>query len=235
MILLTLFLFLISVPASGETLPDWFLPLREAIYEQQLTADEIEPLYRDISAEARASLSGEAQYIILSRCEYMMGRAYQFEMRKDEAAAHYSEGMIMAQKALDIRKSSEAWQMLAENLSQSCVVRSTSFVIANGLNVEKYAKNALAIDSKNAAAMIIVASRWVYAPSPFHNHRRGIAMMSAILNGANIEKDDLFNIYSAIGYAYMQQKKRTDAEEWLLKSLEIYPTHKYVQSLLEKL
>jgi len=235
MILLALFMLSFGVPASGETLPEWFLPLREAVYEQELTAAEIEPIYRDISAKARASLSGEAQYIMLSRCEYMMGRAYRYEERKDEAAARFGEGMAFAQKALDIRKSAEAWQMLAENLSQSCAVRSTSFAIANGLNVEKYAKNALAIDGRNAAAGIIVASRWVYAPAPFYNHNRGIEMMSAVLNESDNDKDDLFNIYSAIGYAYMQQKKNAEAKTWLLKSLEVYPTHKYVQSLIEKL
>jgi tetratricopeptide (TPR) repeat protein len=235
MILLALFMLSFGTPASGETLPEWFLPLREAVYEQELTAAEIEPIYRDISAKARASLSGEAQYIMLSRSEYMMGRAYRYEERKDEAAARFGEGMAFAQKALDIRKSAEAWQMLAENLSQSCAVRSTSFAIANGLNVEKYAKNALAIDGRNAAAGIIVASRWVYAPAPFYNHNRGIEMMSAVLNGSDNDKDDLFNIYSAIGYAYMQQKKNAEAKTWLLKSLEVYPTHKYVQSLIEKL
>jgi tetratricopeptide (TPR) repeat protein len=229
------FLFLllaVCLPARTEALPEWFIPLREAVYEQKLSADEIAPVYRNVSGMAKSSLSGEEQYLMLSRCEYMMGRAYQFEDRKNEAAVRYSEGINYAQKALEIRESAEGYQMLAENISQSCTVRPVSYAMANGLKVEKYSKNALAIDSKNAAAKIMIAARWVYAPSPFNNHSRGIEMMSAIPNGSNMHKDDEFNVYSAIGYAYMQQKKYIEAGEWLRKSLEIYPTNRYVQTLL---
>jgi tetratricopeptide (TPR) repeat protein len=191
-------------------------------------------MYREISDKAKTALSGEAQYIILSRCEYMMARAYQYEERKNEAAAHYEEGINWAQKALDKRESAEAWQMMAENISQSCAVRPTSYAIANGLKVEKYAKNALALNSRNAAAQIMIASRWVYAPAPFHNYRKGIEMMTAVLTGSDMEKDDMFNTYLAIGYTYVQQKKYTEARPWLLKSLEVYPTNEYVQTLLAK-
>jgi len=232
MMILAFLLLFPAVPSSAQTLPEWFIPLREAIYEQQLTANEIAPIYREISAIAQNSLSGTEQYITLSRCEYMMGRAYQYENRKNEAAAHYGEGMSMAQKALDMQASAEAWQMLAENLSQSCAVRSVGFAMSNGLNVEKYAKNALAMDARNAAAQIMIAARWVYAPAPFHNYRKGLEMMNAILNAGDMQKDDMFNVYLAIGYIYIQQKNNAQARVWLTRSLEIYPTNKYAQSLL---
>ena len=233
--ILLVFLLFFQAPLSAQTLPEWFIPLREAIYEQQLTANEIAPMYREISARARTSLSGAPQLIMLSRCEYMMGRAYLFEERKEEAAARFSDGMDYAQRALNVRESAEAWVMFAENLSQSCTVRPVSFAIANGLNVEKYSKNALAINGRNAAASIMIASRWVYAPSPFHNYRRGIEMMSAILNECDMEKDDMFNIYSGIGYAYVQLRNSAQARTWLAKALEIYPTNRYVQTLLSGL
>jgi len=234
MMILLLFLFTAIVPASGETVPEWFIPLRDSVYEQQLTADEIFPVYREISAKAKLSLTGASQYVLLSRCEYMMGRAYQYEERKDEAAAHYDEGIRWAEKAIELVQSAEAWQMMAENISQSCAVRSVSYAMANGLKVEKYAKNALSIDSRNAASQYMIAARWVYAPSPFHNYRKGIEMMSVIPKESNMEKDDMFNVYSAIGYAHIQQKNYSLARPWLLKSLEVYPTNKYIQTLLAK-
>jgi len=235
MILLAILMLLSGVQASGETLPEWFLPLREAVYEQELTADEIVPLYLEISDKTKTSLSGVSKYVILSRCEYMMGRAYQYEDRKQEAAVHYSNGLEMCEKALKEQSSAEAWQMMGENISQLCAVKSTAYAITNGLKVEKYAKNALGIDSKNAAAQIMIAARWVYAPSPFSNHKRGIEMMSAIPNESNMGKDDTFNVYLAIGYAYIQQKNFELAQQWIKKSLEIYPTNKYARSLLENL
>ena len=125
--------------------------------------------------------------------------------------------------------------MLAENISQSCAVRSVSYAMANGLKVERYSKNALDIDKHNAAAKIMIAARWVYAPSPFNNFRKGIEMLSAIPGESNMQKDDMFNVYIGLGYAYMQQKNNTQARQWLLKSLEVYPTNKFVQSLIVKL
>ena len=234
MILLVL-LLLTSVPASSETLPDWYLPLREAIYEQKLRADEIAPIYRDVSNTAKDSLSGDAQYVMLSRCEYMMGRAYALEERKNEAAARYDEGIKYAERAIEIQKSAEAYIMLAENISQSCTVRSTAYAMANGLKVERYAKNALEIDSKNAAAKFLIAARWAYAPAPFNNYRKAIEMLNAIPNESNMDKDDMFNVYSSLGYVYLQQKNSSQARTWLSRSMEIYPTNKYAQSLLAQL
>jgi len=235
MIMLAFLLLFPAVSVYSQSLPEWYIPLREAIYEQKLSADEIVPVYHNVTNRAKTSLLGTAQYIMLSRCEYMMGRAYQYEEKKDQAASHYGEGITWAQKALEIQDSAEAWQMLAENISQSCAVRPVSYAMANGLKVEKYSKNALAIDGRNAAAQIMIAARWIYAPSPFHNYRRGIEMMSAVPEESNMQKDDLFNVYVGIGYAYLQQRNIVLARQWLQKSLEIYPTNKYVQSLLAKL
>jgi tetratricopeptide (TPR) repeat protein len=232
------FLAVFSIPGVillyADSLPDFYIPLRDAVYEQNLTADEITGLYRETRERAEQSLSGAEQFITLSRCEYMMGRAYQYEDRKDEAAARYAEGIEWAEKALGAGAGAEAWQMLAENISQSCAVRSVSYAMANGLKVEKYAKNALELNSRNAAALYMVAARWVFAPSPFHNYRKGIEMMEKIITGGDMQRDDQFNVYSAIGYAYVQQKKFTEARPWCLKSLEVYPTNKYVRGLLEE-
>jgi tetratricopeptide (TPR) repeat protein len=229
---LSLFLLLLAVPLYSYEAPDWFIPLREAIYEQNLSAGEIVPLYHTIKTQAEKSLSGAARYITLSRCEYMIGRAYQFEEKSELAIQHYDAGMNWAEKAVAEEESAAAWQMLAENLSQSCAVRPPSYALAHGLKVEKYSKNALAFNKRNAAAQFMIAARWVYAPAPFHNYKKGIEMMEAIIKEADVQKDDEFNIYSSIGYAYIQQKKYSEAKYWLHKSLDLYPSNKYVQKLL---
>jgi len=211
----------------GEPLPEWLVPLREAIYEQMLKADEITPLYHAAQAETRARCSGTALDLALSRCEYLMGRALQYEERNNEARVHYNEGMRLAEKALAVEPSAEGWVIRAENLSQACALGPLSFTMGNGLNVDKFAKNALALNSRNAAAQILVAARWVYAPAPLHNHKRGIEMMKAVLVNGDMEKDDLFNVNIAIGYAYIQQKKYDEARPFVLKALEVYPTNKF--------
>jgi tetratricopeptide (TPR) repeat protein len=194
----------------------------------------VEPLYIAAKADAVRHLSGYARDLALSRCEYFMGRVFQYEKRNADAADRYAEGLRLAENVVGTAPSAGAWVLMAENLSQSCAVRSTAYAMANGLNVEKYAKNALALDSRNAAAQYIVAARWVYAPPPLNNLRRGIEMMEAIITNGAMEKDDLFNVYSAIGYAYVQQRKYADAGPWLEKALEVYPSNKYARELLDK-
>jgi tetratricopeptide (TPR) repeat protein len=231
-------MLIIPTNLQAQSLPDYFIPLRDAIYEQKLKADQISPLYKAARDKAAASLSGEELCVVLSRCEYMMGRAFLYEERKEEADTHFSEGMSLAEKALKTGQRATdraaAWQMLAENLSYLCTVRSTSFMMANGLNVEKYSKNALALNKRNAAAQYMIAARWVYAPSPFHNYKKGLEMMEAIISEGDMERDDRFNVYLSIGYAYIQQKKFAEARSWFIKAQEVYPSNKYVQELLKK-
>jgi len=229
-------LFLLPTCAGlwAQTLPGWMLPLREAVYEQELSAEQIRPLYLEAKSQAQARLSGAALDLALSRCEYFMGRAYQYYKQNNAAFARYTEGMRLAERALAAAPSSEGWVMRAENLSQACAVGSMAFTMANGLDVERFAKNALAINSRNAAAQIIVAARWVYAPAPLHNHKRGIEMMMAIPNNSDMERDDRFNVYIAIGYAYIQQRKFDEARPWILRALEVYPTNKIAAELLNQ-
>jgi tetratricopeptide (TPR) repeat protein len=230
-------LLLLSVLNTGlyaENLPSWLLPLREAVFEQRLKADEVRPLYLAAKAAAQANYSGSALDVALSRCEFFMGQVLLFDKRDKEALVHYDEGMVLAERAIKVSPSSEAWQLRAENLSRACSVRSIPYVMANGLKVGTYANNALSLNSRNAAAMYLVAARWVFAPSPFNDLKKGIEMMKAIPVNSNMGKDDSFNVYSAIGYAYLQQKNHDEAQLWLLRAQDIYPGNKYVAELLDK-
>jgi tetratricopeptide (TPR) repeat protein len=225
--------------AFADAPPAWFLPLRDAVYEQELGSGDIVSIYQKMLTRAQAQLEGHERWTVLSRCEYMMGRAFQYEANKAEASAHYEKGIEWARKSLAEQASAEAYQMLAENISQSCAVRPLSWALANGLKVEDYAKEALKLDPSNAAAQYMIAARYVYAPAPFQNYQRGIRMMQDIADensagSAGLQKDDLFNIYSCIGYAYTQQKKFDDARPWLKKALTVYHSNKFVLGLLHE-
>jgi Tfp pilus assembly protein PilF len=230
--MILLLVFMLAPAVTAESVPEWFLPLRDSVYEQQMTAAQIKPLYQETVRKANVTLASADLCIALSRCEYMMGRAYQYEEKNDDAARHYTEGINWAEKALKIKESSQAYQMLAENISQSCAVRSVSYAMANGLKVEKNAKSALALNGKNAAAQIMIAARWVYAPAPFHNYKKGIEMMSVIPSESVMDKDDAFNVNIALAYVYIQQKNYAQAKVNIGKALQIYPTNQYSQKLL---
>ena len=233
---LTLFLLInVCSLVGAENIPDWIIPLRDAVYEQKLTSDEIRPLYQAAKRASNTRLTGSALNAALSRCEYFMGRALTWEKQNDRAISYYAEGMKLAEKAIDIEPSAEAWLIRSENLSQTCSLRSWAYAMANGLDVEKYARKALEFNKAYAAAYYLCAARWVYAPKPFDDVPKGIEMMHQILKDTKPDKDDLFNVYSSIGYGHMLRKNNDEARTWFLKSLEVYPTNKYVTDLLKNL
>jgi tetratricopeptide (TPR) repeat protein len=211
--------------------------LRDAVYEQNLSADAVMSLYEQAIQETEKNLSGGSRYLMLSRCAYMLGRAYQYEGRKEEAAAQYEQGITWALAALKEEETTVGWQMLAEHISQSCAVRPVSYALANGGKVETYAKKALKLDSRNGAARYMIAARYVYAPAPFNNYTRGIRMMRDIIQEPDValQKDDRFNVYTALGYAYYQQKQYGEATPWFQKALHIYPTNRFVQSMFKRM
>jgi len=219
---------------EDENLPEWYVPLRDAVYSQNLSSREIINIYFSTRERAQKELYGVALAVMLSRCEYMMGRSLIYEENKKEARTCFERGLEYAQESLDLSPTPEGWQMLSENISYLCTVRSTAWVMANGLKVERYARSALELDSGNTAAHYLIAARWVYAPAAFRNIKKGIQMMHDILDNYDnrLHKDDRFNVISSIGYALWQQKNNNDARTWFDKALEVYPDNKYVKGLI---
>jgi tetratricopeptide (TPR) repeat protein len=214
-----------------DTLPDWLYPLREAVYEQELNADEIFPLYKAAFEQADA-LSGIDRLNMRSRCDYLMGRAYQYYKIKDKAIEHYERACADAKAALDEQKTALGWTNYAESLSQQCALKSVWWVMLNGTDVEKFARNALELNPKEVKAQYLIASRWVYAPAPFSDIEKGIKMMRDILEGAGelekMEKDDLFNVWTALAYGYTRDKKTAQALDCIERALSVYPSNKFV-------
>jgi hypothetical protein len=169
--------------AVVESQPAWFLPLREAIFAQVLGADEVAVVYAETVKKARESLSGGDLAIMLSRCEYFLGRAYQEDRRCDKAIACYEKGIALADEATGIEPLAGAYEMLAANSGQSCMIRSHAWVMVHGLQVEQNAKRALAINPRLATCQYMLASRWAFGPGPFGNPERGIAELTAMLSG----------------------------------------------------
>jgi tetratricopeptide (TPR) repeat protein len=214
--------------------PSWMIPLRDAVYAQNLSLDRVLSLYNETKTSAASRLSGQGLYLALSRCEYFLGRAYQDHGRKKEAVASYDVGIDLAQKAQAIAPTAEGYLLLSLTVGQNCMIRSTPWVIANGLKVEDNARKTLTMDPNNVPALYQIAARYAFGPMPFGDYPRGIAMMKQILvdHEKTMQKSELFDVYSAIGYAYLQDKKPGEARGWLDKALTCYPTNKFVLDLI---
>jgi tetratricopeptide (TPR) repeat protein len=211
-----------------DTLSTWLIPLREALYEEEGSPDIIYPLYTAAKTTIQHKLQDAEQLIELSRAEYFMGRVYQLHKQNDKALHCYQIGYKNAEDSIAQQETSSGWEMLSAHLGQMCMIKSKAWVMAHGLDVERFAKNALKLNANNVTAQYMIASRWVYAPWPFNNTEKGITMMFDILNaGASKQKDDLFNLYVALAYGYLRDKKKQEARIWLDKALSIYPTNKF--------
>ena len=207
------------------------------MYNSTSSAEGLLPLYDAAVSAARKNFSDDTLLVALSRCEYIMGRAYSYEENKDAAGSRYDAGDKYAEQALDIRESATAHLMRGENISQNCSVKPVSYALSHGTKVGGLAKKVLKLDENYGAALYLQTAQHIYAPSPFHNHKKGIREMQEILGDSSVrlEKDDIFNLSSAIGYGYMQREEKDEARKWLQKALEVYPGNKYVQSLLKDL
>ncbi|MDR3325647.1 MAG: hypothetical protein LBS82_06675 [Spirochaetaceae bacterium] len=217
-----------DVALYTDELPEWLVPLREAVYEQRLAAGEVVPIYR-AAFERADGLPGAGRLDMRSRCDYLMGRAYQYFKIKDKAIEHYERAVADAVTSLEAQGSAIGWTNRAESLSQLCALKSTWWVMMNGTDVEKFAREALRFNPKNAKAQYLIASRWVYAPRPFNDIDKGVKMMRDILDGGNeLEKDDLFNVYTALAYGHVKDNKKAEALHWIDKALSVYPSNQFV-------
>ena len=213
-------------------IPLWLEDFRDAVYNQELSIGLAEGYYREAEKQAKETLTGYALYSMLSRCEYLLGRVYQDQGRNTEAVNRFETGMDWAKKSLAIADNAAAYEMLASHIGQLCMIKSKAWVMVNGLKVEENAKKARQLDGRNAGALYLLASRWAFGPGPFGNPERGITELEAMLNGqADLQKDDYFNVYSAMGYACIRLNRNQEALSWVQKSLVLYPSNKFALDL----
>jgi len=226
-----LFLLFINLSLYGQV-PSWYTAFRDAVYGQNVSVNAAERLFQEADRQARESLSGSALFAMLSRCEYFLGRVYQDQNRKDEAVTHFEKGISWAEKSLAESPNADAYEMIASNVGQLCMIKPRAWVMSNGLKVEDNAKKARKLDSRNAGALYLLASRWAFGPGLFGDPKRGITELEAILNGsAVLQKDHFFNVYSALGYAYIRLDQYQEALSWVQKALNLYPTNKFALDL----
>jgi tetratricopeptide (TPR) repeat protein len=233
-ICLTACALLAARPSAQTLLWQEFITLRDAMYNRVYPSGAIKPLYDSAVSAAKKTFAGNELLVALSKCEYMFGRNYLYDEQKDEAGVHFDLGADYAKRAADASGSSEAWLMYAENVSQNCTVKPVSYAISNGSKLAGIASRVIKQDPANAAAHILLYSQDVYAPAPFHNHKRGIKNMTALLNDGTlrVQKDDKFNILCAIAYAHFQEKNYAEAASWFSQTLAVYPGNEFAKKML---
>jgi tetratricopeptide (TPR) repeat protein len=234
---LILLLFFSAFPLTAEILPEWFLPFSDAVYDQVKSRDQITRMYTEVMQKAVESYSGYELYTLLSRCEYTMGLSFRYEGKNNDAASFYERGIGWAEKSLAEQPSSEAYQVLAVNIALACQVMPLPYIIANGHNIDRYAKNVLKLDPRNVVAQYLLSVLNIYSPAPFNNPGKGLQMLEDLYrNNAvilpQLSRECRFNLFSAMAFACHKLKKQEESRMWLAKALEVHPTNKYVKEAL---
>jgi tetratricopeptide (TPR) repeat protein len=204
------------------------MQLRDAVYEQTLSVEQVYPLYMAALARAGDEFTDADLLQTYSRCHYYMGMVYLYYQENNKALACFQNGYNEAERSLTIQETAEGWVLLAANLSQMCIIKNNAWVLVHGLDIEKFSKKALQLDPRNATAQFLIATFRANAPWPVNDTAKSRAIMHEMLNGgADLQRDDLFNSYTLFAYLCLQEQKNDDARVWIDKALSVYPTNKY--------
>jgi tetratricopeptide (TPR) repeat protein len=232
---MTLFSGFLLHAQNTRKLPHSFYLFRDSVYMQKSSAIQIVRLYNTAKTEIEQTMTEAGLYIALARCAYLAGITFQAEGRKDEAAAYYDQGIAWAENSLSIQATSEGYQYLAANIALACWVRPRSWALKHIGKVEEYAQKALALNPRNIAARYIIAAKYIQAPFPVGNMKKGAALLREILNYdlGSLEKEDLCNIYLAMALVCQKEKKTDEEKMWQERALALYPANRFRETLLK--
>jgi tetratricopeptide (TPR) repeat protein len=190
--------------------------------------------YTQAKQDIERTSTGTDLYTSLSRCEYLMGLSFQIEGKKNEAAAFYEQGIAWAEESLGRQSTSEGYRLLGTNISLLCGIR-RSYALSNFGGIEENANKAIDLDPQNLTAYYLIAAKYVVAPWPFGNVRKGISLLEEITrkNTEVMEREDLFNLYLMLELACIKLKRNQEAQIWHEKAVSLYPTNNFISVLLK--
>jgi len=217
----------------AEQLPDSFYLFRDAVYAQNTGTVQIMRLYTAARQDIEKIYSSADLFRAFSRCAYLVGVSFQTEGKKNEAAAFYEQGIAWAEDSIALCPTSEGYQYLAANIALSCWVKPLSYALANIDRIEENAQKALDLDSQNLAVRYVIAAKYIQAPWPVGNLKKGANLLEEITkkNIDSLEKEDIFNIYLGMAVVCQKEKKNEEAGIWYNKALALYPTNKFMETL----
>jgi len=234
-VILCLFaLLFLPLNIYAQVYPNTFIIFRDTVYMQDKDMTETMRLYKAAKEDTGKVFTGTELYLMLSRCEYLMGISFRAAGKNNESAAFFEHGIARAEESLAISPTSEGYRLLGTNISFLCEVR-PSFGLMNFTKIETYAKKALELDPNNLTAQYLIAAFYIIAPWPFLDLRKGTALLGEITKQDYyaLEKEDLFNLYLMLELACLKQKKTAEALVWHEKAAGLYSSNNFISLLVK--
>ncbi len=233
---------------------------RDAVYLQQEDDNALYQRYRMVRADlGELALTERQLQFWQSQSTYYMARAYQSldsvedvlnqdsDIRKgkfkklqksyarlDEVIALYEEALDLAGTYLERERDARGIRLYAENLSQVSTLKSLGFLMSNGTKISPLAEEAVALDSGEIKAHLLLASRYIYSPKVWGGDPdKGIAMLETTESLGGLDKEDTHNIAVAKGFAHTMAERWNEAIPFFEAALDVYPTNVYARAMLQ--
>lgn len=209
---------------------------RDSIYNQNRDSVKIYSLFNNTLNSYSAIVPQLHKFYWTARVHFLLGWYYYHTTgEKKNAKKQWKIMLKYTEEAIKIEEFSEGYRLRAEAISHLCMVTSVSWVLINGLRVKRNCEKALELNPNNAKAMFLLGASKTYPPFWFGgNPRKGIKILHKALKLEYRELNDTYNIYTAMGVAFLKEKKYRKALRWLEKSVEIYPKNEFSQSMILK-
>jgi tetratricopeptide (TPR) repeat protein len=215
-----------------------FYAFRDAAYNDQTPANVQIMADALLATTSLASLPSDPRNLLVSRIEFLAGRAWQDGGDKKRAISRFEAARTASKKTGD--KVMAAAIIMADTLalSELCLLKDFVFLLANGPSISPNAKKALELNPDNIRARITLASAKAYPPVIWGgDYKAAIVDMLNLIgaHGAGFEKDDLFDIRVCIATAWANLKDKSEARFWFSRALDLFPGNKYANEEMGKL
>ena len=214
--------------------PNSFTAFRDTVYMQNKSLPETMRLYTAAKQEIENSLSGADKFVLLSKCEYLMGITFRADNKNNEAETYFKQGIVYADKSIQIHPTSEGYRLLGTNISFLCEVN-TYYGQRYYKKIEESAQRALELDHNNLIAKYLIAAFYISTPLPVSDVRIGMRLLEEIIqqNYSNLDWEDQFNLFLMLQTACFKLNRNHEAQIWRAGCEAIYPTNNFIRFLVE--
>lgn len=236
--------------------------LRDAVYNHELSTEEIHLLHGEIMKRIETELSDPAENMrgkVLTH--YYLGRWHQaiktrpemvayaerlraerllslrkFYTESDQAMDAYRDARRECESLMEIRPDAEAHRLYGEILGQMLFLGDVGDLMSIGGKARKNVKEALELDPHHVKAMIQEASRLAYTPISYGgNPDKAREAYRAIFRENIQDPEDLFNIYGGFAMAAFAEHEDEEALSWFEEASAIFPGNIFAAGMADYL
>lgn len=210
--------------------------LRDTVYAQIESLDVVQALYEKAEREVEASNLGQVDKLNwLAQVQFYYGRYFRMNNIFDKAEVELEKALAITDKSLAIKRSSEACRIKSDIYGQLVAFKERSYVLKVGITMRKLAAEAVELDPSNGKAWLVHAYSYAFAPKIVGGDpNKALSYLDNAIESANIELDDVHNIYKTIGVCYDALGDKELALSWLNKAKDIYPKNWYILETIDE-